>query len=338
MNEADSPRRIALVDVARGVALIAMAIFHGAWDVAYFRLVRFDPGESLGWTLFARSIAATFLIISGVSLVLAMRGGWRPRAYWKRLGMIVAAALLVSVATWFVMGPGWVFFGILHQIAVASVLGLPFLAAPIAVVLAVAAVVLGLPFVFRSEIFAMPALWWTGLAPLPPPSFDYVPVFPWFGAFLVGIALARIAIRQGLDRRLAAWVPRRWPGRLLALGGRHSLLVYLVHQPILFGFFFLVANVLLPGTAEQAARADCHDSCVARGFESATCTAYCGCVYDTAEGAGLKAALVGNRLSEPEAARIRDFSRACIATVLQPQEAPQPQESTQPDDGGAPAQ
>lgn len=341
MNEADIPvqslpdpasrsRRIALIDVVRGVALIAMAIFHGAWDVAYFRLIRFDPGESLGWTLFARSIAATFLIVSGVSLVLATRNGIRWKSYSKRLGMIVGAAALVSVATYFVMGRGWVFFGILHEIAVASVLALPFLQLPLVVVALVSAFFIGLPFLFRSEVFDLPALWWAGLAPTPPPSFDYVPLFPWFGAFLAGVALARFALARGWDQRLAAWSPRRWPGRLLALGGRHSLLVYLVHQPILFGFFFVVANVLLPGTAEKAARADCQDSCVAQGLSAGECEAYCRCAFDEAKSAGLLSNYLANKSTDEELGKLRGTFLACQAKTIRPRGDEPPAADTSP--------
>ena len=91
MNEAEFPRRIALIDVIRGVALIAMAVFHGAWDVSYFKLLAFDPGESIGWTIFARLIAGTFVTVSGISLVLATRRGFRPKPFFRRLAMVVAA-------------------------------------------------------------------------------------------------------------------------------------------------------------------------------------------------------------------------------------------------------
>jgi uncharacterized membrane protein len=114
------PSRIAALDVARGVALVCMAIFHGSWDVAFLHIVRFDPGASTGWIVFARAIAGSFLLLVGISLVLSTRNGFRPKPYLKRLGMIVAAAALVSVATYFAMPEGWIFFGILHQIALAS--------------------------------------------------------------------------------------------------------------------------------------------------------------------------------------------------------------------------
>ncbi|MCX5513509.1 hypothetical protein C3941_20115 [Kaistia algarum] len=318
MNEAEFPRRIALIDVIRGVALIAMAVFHGAWDVSYFKLLAFDPGESIGWTIFARLIAGTFVTVSGISLVLATRGGFRPMPYFRRLAMVVAAAIAVSVATYILLPEGWVFFGILHQIALASVLALPFLRLPNLGVLVAAAFFLLLPQFFRSDIFATPALWWVGLAPLPPPSFDYVPLFPWFGCFLFGTVIARFALAKRLDRWLAQWSPRRWPGRALGFGGRHSLIVYLVHQPILFGFFFILAHFVLPGTVENTARTECRASCMAHGFESEGCVAYCGCVYDSADTAGLKGKLIFGSLSSAEGVIVQDIVRTCSVKALAP--------------------
>jgi len=69
--------RIELVDVARGLALVAMAIYHFVWDLDFFGYI--DPGTSItgGWRIFARCIAISFLFIVGVSLHLANRQGFR---------------------------------------------------------------------------------------------------------------------------------------------------------------------------------------------------------------------------------------------------------------------
>jgi len=318
MIDAETPRRIALVDVARGLALVAMFVFHGAWDVSFFHIVRFDPGQSVGWTIFARAIAGSFLFVSGVSLVLSTRRGFRPRPYFRRLALVVGAAALVSAATYFVLPQGWVFFGILHQIALASVLALPFLRLPSPIVLLASAFFFVLPRLFRSELFAEPALWWVGLAPAPPSSFDYVPLFPWFGAFLLGVFAARLAVAQGLDRRLQGWAPQHWPGRLLAFGGRHSLAVYLIHQPVLFGFFFVVAHVLVPNATIDAALANCQDRCVQIGNDSVGCGAYCRCVFDDAATEGLLEGVLSDSLDPRQSTRIQDLARICSQRTLSP--------------------
>ncbi|MBN9024022.1 MAG: DUF1624 domain-containing protein [Rhizobiales bacterium] len=318
-------RRIAALDVARGVALVCMAIFHGAWDVAFLHIIRFDPGASIGWVVFARSIAGSFLLLVGISLVLSTRNGFRPRPYLKRLAMIAGAAALVSLATYFVMPEGWIFFGILHQIALASVLGLVFLRLPPPAVLVTAGAVFALPFLYRDPVFAQPALWWTGLAPKPPTSFDFVPVFPWFGVVLAGMALAKFAIARGWDQRLALWQPRLAPARWLAFGGRHSLAVYLIHQPVLYAFFYVLAAIVAPNGAEDAARADCADRCVAVGKSAADCQNYCGCVFDTLKDKQLMSPFLARTLSDDQTLRVQETVAVCSATTFPP--APEAPES-----------
>jgi uncharacterized membrane protein len=317
------PGRIAALDAARGVALVCMAIFHGAWDVAFLHIVRFDPGASIGWTVFARAIAGSFLMLVGISLVLSVRNGFRWKPYLRRLAMIVAAAALVSLATYFVMPEGWIFFGILHQIALASVLGLAFLRIPAPLVLVAALAVFLLPFFFRDPVFAQPALWWVGLAPKPPTSFDYVPVFPWFGVVLAGMALAKFGLARGWDRRLAAWQPRRAPGRWLAFGGRHSLAVYLIHQPLLYAFFFALAAIVAPNGAENASRADCVERCVAVGKDAPSCQTYCGCVFDALKERQLMAPFLARTLNDDQTMRVQETVAVCSATTFPPvDEAP----------------
>ncbi len=319
MNEAVLPRRIALIDVWRGIALVAMMTYHGAWDIAYLRLIRFDPGGSLPWRLYAHLIAGSFLFLAGVSLVLATRSGFRLEPYLRRLGVIVAAAALVSLATYFVMPEGWVYFGILHQIALASVIALPFLRLPALVTALVAAAVIALPNVVRTEIFAAPWFWWVGLAPVAKTSFDYVPVFPWTGVVLAGVASARFAVASGLDVRLSRWQPQARLSRLLAFGGRHSLAVYLIHQPILYGIFFAVAQFAMPNAAVDGARADCTDRCVASRGDVAGCTAYCRCVFDDLADAGLIQPLMKGTLTEADNERLRGMAMTCTALTLPPQ-------------------
>jgi uncharacterized membrane protein len=124
------PPRIAAVDVARGVALVAMAIYHFCWNLEMFGYL--EPGTANSGLLkvFARSIATSFLFLVGFSLVLATAGGIRWGDYFKRLAMVAGAAALISVATYFATPNAWIFFGILHHIAALSIIGLVFVSAP----------------------------------------------------------------------------------------------------------------------------------------------------------------------------------------------------------------
>ncbi len=200
-----------------------MVIYHAGFDLTARDLVPFDVTRDLGWVVFARLTAGTFLMLVGWSLVLATQNGFRPQPYLRRLGIIVAAAMLVSAATWWMQPSTFVFFGILHEIAVASVLALPFLWAPSLVTAAVAAIVIAVPFFYASPIFDWPPLWWVGLSATQPESVDYVPVFPWFGVVLAGLVLGRLFVAHALDTPFARWRPTERFSAAMVWLGRWSL-------------------------------------------------------------------------------------------------------------------
>ena len=87
----------------------------------------------------------------------------------------------------------------MHEIALASLLGLAFLRLPALVTLAAAALVIAAPWYARSAFFDHPWLWWIGLSSVDPRSNDYVPVFPWFGAVLAGMRRLQLAYGAGLS-------------------------------------------------------------------------------------------------------------------------------------------
>lgn len=275
--------RIEAIDLARGGALAAMAIYHFTWDLEFFGYAPSGTTAEIGWKLFARAIASSFLFLAGVSLFLAHRNGIRWRGFLRRLAMVGGAALAISAATYFATPDSFIFFGILHEIALASLLGLAFMRLPALVTLAVAAAVIAAPHFLRSPFFDNPAWWWTGLSSISPRSNDYVPVFPWFGAVLIGMATAKLAAGSGFLDRLGRWEPGRWsnPARF---AGRHSLAVYLVHQPVLIGILWVFAQ-FNPAAAEapeaQFLQA-CQTQCGA-DREGEFCLRYCVCVLDRLE-------------------------------------------------------
>jgi len=214
-----------------------MGLFHLVYDLEMFG--HLPPGTAVtgGWRILSYAVAGSFLFLAGVSLQLAHGQGLRWRAYLRRLLTITGAAGLVSLGTWVMFPASFVYFGILHSIAVASILGLAFLRLPAVLTLAAAG---GLLLVAQTGLGLAPSLrgiWldWTGLTASPRPSVDYVPLVPWLAPFLAGLGLAGLMARAGLwaqlERRRAAAPPIRW----LAWPGRHSLAIYLLHQPVLIG-------------------------------------------------------------------------------------------------------
>lgn len=241
MTRAPTPR-IALIDIARTLALLGMALFHLTFDLEMFGFL--PPGTVAmpgPWAYFARLVAGSFIFLAGVSLVLAHGDGIRWHAFLRRLGILVLAALAITVGTYAVMPDAFVFFGILHAIAAFSVIGLMFLRMPPLITLAVAAAVFTLPWVWTHPVFQAPALLWLGLAPVPPRAMDFEPLFPWLAPFLAGMALTKAAKASSLwpilSRPSGPLLHRlTWPGR-------HSLVVYLVHQPILIGLVWVMAQL-----------------------------------------------------------------------------------------------
>jgi uncharacterized membrane protein len=308
--------RLPGIDIARGVAILAMALYHFAWDLSFYRLISVNVGLDPAWQWVARVIAGSFLALVGVGLVLAHGEGVRWRAFLRRLALIGGAALLITAATFVAFPESYIFFGILHCIALSSVLALPFLRAPAPAIGLAMVACFAAPWVLTQPAFDWPPLAFLGLGEHSPTANDYVPLFPWFALVLAGMLLGRAIRRRRL--RGAGWLGRPAKGALrrsLAWAGRRSLLIYLVHQPILLALLYPVALALGPNPAAEAApflRA--HEAaCVRTGEPAEICRRVGSCLVEELRAEGLWAAVVSDRLPAGERQRVIDLSRACHA-------------------------
>lgn len=227
--------RIELLDFARGMALIAMTIFHFAFDLELLGIQ--EPGfiTQPHWKYFARAIATAFLFLTGVSLYLAHRDSIRWRGWKIRMIKIIAAAILIMIATYFATPQQYIFFGILHAIAFASLAGLLFLRVPWQIIFVVALGVFAMRYYGRTELLNAPYWYWTGLSATNPSSSDYVPVFPWFSAPLMGIVFAKLSEKMNWLEVLTKPRLEQGVSRFLKFLGRNSLVYYLLHQPVMIG-------------------------------------------------------------------------------------------------------
>jgi uncharacterized membrane protein len=222
------PARFAMLDVARGVALVAMVVFHCAFDLDSLGLASLGVDSSFYWRWFARLIAGSFLALAGVSLVIAHGGRIRFDAYFRRLAILVGAAALVTLGTWYAMPREFIFFGILHMIAVASIVGIAFLRVPWPLTLIAAIGALLAPAYLSALALDAPALRWLGLGMTLPTTLDYEPVFPWLFPFLLGMAAAQLVLPRFAASAASAWRPVARLPRALSFAGRHSLAIYLI--------------------------------------------------------------------------------------------------------------
>ncbi len=311
MRETVSRARLPGIDILRGVAVAAMILYHFSWDLRFFNLIATDIVHHPFWMAFARGIAGTFLLLSGISLTLMSRDGLDRSKFLKRLAVVGGAALLVTIGTFFAMPDSYIFFGILHCIALSSVLALPFLRLPVIATAIVAAAVIALPLVFSHPLFDAPLLRWVGLGTTFPRTNDYVPIFPWFGMALSGVALGQL-----IARRPPALLTNEPSGTLafVAKAGRWSLPIYLVHQPILMALVGAVALAMPSREADLIAedfRQACQQSCLIAGESMEMCSRYCACSEAGIRKAELWTPLIRNNLTARQQQQLSAITAQC---------------------------
>lgn len=239
--------RIQLFDVLRGVAIGLMAAYHFCFDLNYYGFTHFNFNYDPFWLGFRASILSLFLGLVGISLILATVGGFNLRRYLKRLGWLATCAITVSLSSRMLFPDSWIFFGVLHFIFVASILGLAFLRL-YWVNLGLGSLLVLVGLTLQHPLFDQPGLQWFGLMTHKPITEDYVPLLPWFGVVLIGLFLGRYFLRSSWNKRIAAWHSSHAIARLLALAGRHSLLIYIAHQPVLMGLVWTASIFMKAGT------------------------------------------------------------------------------------------
>ena len=230
--------RYQLIDILRGVAIALMVFYHFSYDLTYFQLVKFDFYRDPFWLNLRTLIVSLFLGLVGVSLVLATERGINRRRYFKRLGLLVLFSLAISINSYFMFPGRTIVFGILHFIAFASVVGLLFVRWP-GVSLVVGLGIITLDRIYQHAFFDQAWVHWLGLMTHKPATEAYVPVIPWFGVVLIGIFIGHQLQRAPALKFVRTWQSNNFLIRGLALAGRHSLLIYVLHQPILLGLLWV---------------------------------------------------------------------------------------------------
>jgi uncharacterized membrane protein len=221
------------LDALRGAAIVWMAAFHLAFDLNHFGWLR--PKQNFYadplWTVQRSCIVSLFLFVAGLSLAVALQAGQTWPRFWRRWAQVAGCALLVSIGSALMFPNSWISFGVLHGIAVMLVLAR--LAAPLKRWLwPLGAACILLPALVQDAFFDSRWTNWVGLVTRKPVTEDFVPVLPWLGVVLFGLAAG-----QWLLRTRPQWLagPLLPPARPLAVLGRWSLSFYMLHQPVLIG-------------------------------------------------------------------------------------------------------
>ncbi len=238
------------VDTLRGVAIVMMVVYHLLFDLS--ALAGYDIDVVTGfWRLWARATASLFIVLVGVSLTLSLSRARQaaPTAplfgKFLRRGLgVFACGLLVTAATAVLYPDEVVTFGILHFIGAGIVLAYPFLNLKwLNLPLGLASLALGR--LIEGITLPFPWLLWLGLPPAYYRTFDYFPLLPWFGLILLGIWAGGVLYPDRVRRFPLPDLSATTPVRLLGTLGQRSLVIYLIHQPLLLATLVLLGIVRL---------------------------------------------------------------------------------------------
>lgn len=227
--------RFDALDALRGFAMVWMAVFHLCFDLNVFGLM--EPRQRFNvdpfWTTQRTMIVSLFLFCAGFGQSLAHAAGQSPRRFWKRWAQVAACALAVSIGSYFVFPRTYIYFGVLHGVALMLVIA-RFSAGWGRWLWPLGAVALLLPHVATHPFFDAKAWHWVGLLTRRPATEDYVPLLPWMGVMWWGLAAGQAWLRRAAPQGESTAIQRRpwWP---LAILGRWPLTFYMLHQPVFFG-------------------------------------------------------------------------------------------------------
>ncbi len=236
------------LDILRTLAVLMMIVFHLGYDLSEFYGWNIRPFEG-GWLLLQVSTASLFLLLVGAGFAISWNRHPAKRdlriattKYLKRGLGLIAIGMLVSIVTYVINPDTYVRFGILHLIG-AGILLLPFLArlrewnALLGIIIIMGAAACRAPtcMILNTSLF-LPF----GFHPVDFSSVDYFPLIPWFGLMLMGYAAGyflyvRVTFRRPHYSNLQS------PFSILAWPGRHALVIYLVHQPVLLTILWLIS-------------------------------------------------------------------------------------------------
>jgi uncharacterized membrane protein len=234
------------LDSLRGIAVLWMTAYHFAFDLNHFGWIHQDFYRAPVWTVQRTCILSLFLLCAGLGQSLAVAQGQSWRQFWTRWVQVAGCALLVSVGSRFMFPNSWIYFGVLHGMAVMLLLcrltaswgRWLWLAGAVTLAAWLLAPAMHVNWPLMS-IFDSKTLSWLGLASVKPVTEDYVPVLPWMAVIWWGMALGQSA---PVRSTLAQFVAQATSGlRSLAWLGRWSLTWYMLHQPVLMGILMLLA-------------------------------------------------------------------------------------------------
>jgi uncharacterized membrane protein len=245
------PLRYDSVDALRGFAMLWMTGFHFCFDLNHFGFWKQNFYTDPFWTWQRTCILSLFLFTAGLGQAIAVQQGQSWPRFWRRWGLVAGAALLVSIGSYAMYPQTFIYFGVLHGMAVMLLL-VRLMAGWGGVLWALGALVFAIYFIavracpdcllatFSSNLDAK--TWnWLGLVTRKPATEDYVPLIPWLGVMCWGMAAGQWVLKNRTHGLVLPSAPIHRAVGFLATLGRWSLSYYLLHQPVMIGVLTVIA-------------------------------------------------------------------------------------------------
>lgn len=239
-----------LLDTVRGVCILSMVAYHGMYDLVDIFGLPSAWYTGLPGYIWQQSICWTFILLSGMCWQLSRR-------HVKRGLLLVGCGAAITLITWLVMPSQRILYGVLNLLGLSALLLIP-LDKVFRKIPAWAGLVGALLLFALTKNVARGSLGFEGLVlcrlprwlyatdllavvGFPSPSFwstDYFPLLPWFFLFCAGYFLWSLLDKSPRAKELLR------PGlRPLSFLGRHSLAIYLIHQPALMAVFSVLGRI-----------------------------------------------------------------------------------------------
>jgi len=231
--------RVWELDALRGLFIICVVIIHAIFDMRYFLGMNINTPKI--YDFIQDNGGVLFIIISGICVTLGTH-------FLKRGLIVLGAGGLITLATYFMYRLNFsgkdiiIYWGILHLLGFCMIVYGLIRKLPLWLTGVLGAAFVALGFYLNTVITSggwMNLLVPFGLRPYGFMTGDYFPIFPHLGWFMLGIVLGRTVYKKK-QTLLPKFPYKSWPIRALSFVGRHSLWIYLLHQPILSGIVELI--------------------------------------------------------------------------------------------------
>ena len=232
--------RVFHLDVSRGIFVLAMIAYHFSWDLGYFGFIDLRVITQGVGLITAQLIGVSFIIIAGISSRLLSLSHDFKTKFLKRFFKLISICIIISFATFMLDKNSFIFFGILHFLFVCSILSIIMYKIRDTFKLLFIVFILGLISASKITINLPFTLSWLGFSKEVPMTNDFYPLFPWITFYFFGFWLGEVIYKNLFEKseKSSTVNPNRFL-RFLDYVGQKSLVIYILHQPILFSLFFV---------------------------------------------------------------------------------------------------